>query len=72
MDDKFDYFIEQTNKRFDQTDTQNNVRFDRIEDKIDKLIMFRSVLIGGALAAGAIAGFVADALTYVFKAKIGG
>lgn len=40
---KFDYFIEETNKRFD-----------KIDRKLEELINFRMMLLGGAFAISAI------------------
>jgi hypothetical protein len=51
--EKFEYFIDQTNKRFD-----------KIDEKLDELISFRIMLIGAATAISAI---VSVALTVFLK-----
>jgi hypothetical protein len=45
--DLFDYFIEQTNRRFD-----------KIEEKLDQLITFRLMLLGGAATLSAVVSFL--------------
>jgi hypothetical protein len=52
QDDKFEYFMGETNKRLDG-----------IEDKLDQLITFRMMLIGASVAVSAI---VSIGITIVF------
>lgn len=54
MTEKFEYFIEETNKRLDKTDLQNAARFDKIDKKLDELISFRLMLLGGAATIATI------------------
>jgi hypothetical protein len=47
--DLFTYFIDETNKRFD-----------RVEKKLDQLISFRLMLLGGAAVISAIISLIAS------------
>ena len=47
MNDKFDYFIDQANKRFD-----------KIDQKLEELISFRLMLLGGAAVVSTIVSLV--------------
>ena len=52
MDTKFNYFMEQTNQRFD-----------KIDDKLDQLISFRIMLIGASVAVSTIFSLVITFIT---------
>lgn len=47
QEDLLNYFIEQTNKRFD-----------KVEEKLDQLITFRLMLLGGAVTLSAVVSFL--------------
>lgn len=54
MDTKYDYFIDQTNKRFDQLhDDVKEIRKD-----VRTLLAFRMMLMGGAAAMGGLVSFI--------------
>lgn len=59
MDDKFEYFMGETNKKFDKIDEQ----FEGVNLKLDALISFRLLLIGGSLAISSVFSLVVTLLT---------
>lgn len=60
MDDKLEYFIDQTNKRLEKMD-----------EKLDRLITFRFLLIGASMALSGLFS-VGTTLAVIYLMKTGG
>lgn len=65
--EKFDYFINRTERDFDAVNHQLQLirdDFEKITDRLDNLTHFKSMLLGGSLVFSAISTLV---MNYVFK-----